>query len=133
MFIDLGQSTGEALTGECTPPVDVYETDGTLEIAMDLPGVDVSAVRVAAKGQTILIAGAKAPRRGRGQSSFHLVERGYGRFARAVRLTPACDTSRARAAIANGELRISLPKIADRRNRAIRIAVEPAPTSSPVQ
>ena len=37
-----------------------------------------------------------APRRAR-ESSFHLVERGFGRFARAVRLAAPCDTSPARA------------------------------------
>jgi hypothetical protein len=37
-----------------------------------------------------LIAGQKMPRRS-GDASFHLVERGYGRFARVVRLTTACD------------------------------------------
>ena len=37
-------------------------------------------------GQTLLIAGNKAPRRTRPDASFHLVERGYGRFARVVPL-----------------------------------------------
>ena len=62
-------------------------------------------------------------RRARRESSFHLVERGYGRFARGVRLGRACDTSKARATLANGALRVSIPKIADRRNRAIPIAI----------
>ncbi|MGC4081609.1 MAG: Hsp20/alpha crystallin family protein [Vicinamibacterales bacterium] len=103
------------------PALDVVETDETVEITMDLPGVSAAAVRVAAKGSTILIAGHKAPRRTRPESTFHLVERGYGRFARVVRLSAACDTSRARAGLTNGELRISIPRITDRRGRAIRI------------
>jgi HSP20 family protein len=63
------------------------------------------------------------PRRGRGDSSFHLVERGFGRFARAVRLSGAVDASRASASLVDGELRVSLPKIAERRGRAIHVAV----------
>ena len=39
----------------------------------------------------------KPARRGRSESSFHLVERGFGRFARVVRLGRACDAARARA------------------------------------
>src|SRR3954467_11725472 len=128
IFRELGRMGGaEALTGECSPPVDVFETDDAVEIAMDLPGVDPRAVRIVAKDQTILIAGDKAPRRTRGDSIFPLVERGYGRFARAVRLSAACDTSRARAAFTNGELRVTLPKVADRRGRAIRIALTTEP------
>jgi len=123
IFSELGRTLGEQLTGECSPAVDVYETDETVEITADLPAVPTDALRIVAKGQTILIAGLKIPRRSRGDSSFHLVERGYGRFARAVRLSTACDTSRARASIVDGELRLSLPKIVDRRDAAIRIPI----------
>jgi HSP20 family protein len=113
----------EGLTGECSPPVDVYETDGTVEITMDLPGVTASAVRIVGRGSALLIAGEKTPRRSRGDSSFHLVERGFGRFARAIRVSTPCDLSRARAQLAGGELRITLPKVAERRGRSIPIAV----------
>ena len=124
VFAELGRTYGlDTLAGECTPPIDVYETDSTLEILMDLPGIDPAAVRVLVKGPIVLIAGEKAPRRGRGDSSFHLVERGFGRFARTVRLTTPCNASQARASLANGELRVTLPKIAERRGRAIRVPI----------
>lgn len=124
VFLELGRAFGgESLAGECSPPVDVYETDDTIEIAVDLPGVDRAAIRVLGKGDSVLIAGEKPPRRTRGESSFHLVERGYGRFARAVRITRACDMARATAAIVAGELRISVPKIAERRGRTIHIPI----------
>jgi HSP20 family protein len=124
VFLELGRTFGsETLQGECSPSVDVYETDDMLEIRMDLPGVDPAAVRVIGKGDSVLIAGEKAARRARRESSFHLVERGYGRFARVVRLGRAGDTSNARASLVNGELRVSIPKIADRRGRAIPITI----------
>lgn len=124
MLQELERSTGTGvITGECTPPLDMIETDEALEITMDLPGVDPSAVRVVARGSAILIAGQKLPRRARPDSSFHLVERGYGQFARVVHLTGACDTSRTRATLVDGELRISVPRIAERRGRAIRVAL----------
>jgi HSP20 family protein len=124
IFLELGRVFGaESLAGECAPPVDVYETDDALEIAVDLPGVAPEAVRLLAKGDTILIAGEKAPRRSGGDASFHLVERGYGRFARVVRLTRACDTSKARATIVEGELHVTMPKLADRRGQTITIPI----------
>jgi HSP20 family molecular chaperone IbpA len=52
------------------------------------------------------------------------VERDFGRFARAVRLHTAVDAGRARAVLTLGELRVILPKIADRRGREIRVTVE---------
>ena len=123
IFRDLGSAFGETLTGECAPVIDVYETDEALEIKVDLPGVEASAIRLVVKGQALLIAGEKAPRRGRGDVTFHLVERGYGRFARSVRLTAPFDTANARATLANGELRMTLRKIADRRGQPIQVPV----------
>jgi HSP20 family protein len=127
IFHELGRVFGsETLAGECSPAVDVYETDDTVEIVVDLPGVDDTAIRVLSKGDSILIAGEKPPKRARVESTFHLVERGYGRFARVVRVAHACDTSKARAVLRSGELRISLPKTADRRGRIIPIPISPA-------
>jgi HSP20 family protein len=124
IFMELGRVyAADSLVGECSPPIDVFETDVTFEISVDLPGVDPSAVRILVKGSAVLIAGEKAPRRGGGDSSFHLVERGYGRFARTVRLHAACDAGRARATLHDGELRIVLPKITERRGRAIPVTV----------
>jgi HSP20 family protein len=130
MFLELDRSAGdEMLTGECAPALDVFETDETVEVTMDLPGVLPAAVRIAAKGHSIVVAGLKMPRRTRSESSFHLVERGYGRFARVVQLSASCDTSRARAALLNGELRISIPRIGERRGRSIPIAVSGEPST----
>ena len=124
LFTELGRAFGsESLAGECSPAVDVFETDDTLEIIVDLPGTDAGGVRLLGKGDSVLIAGEKAARKVRGESSFHLVERGYGRFARVVHLGRACDTARAKATLAGGELRISLPKLAERRGRALPIAI----------
>jgi len=127
VFLELGRAFGaESLTGECSPPVDVFETDESVEVTMDVPGVAADALRVIMKVDTILVAGEKTARRGHGESSFHLVERGFGRFARTVRLGRPCDASRAHATLAAGELRISIPKIAERRGRPIPIAVRDA-------
>jgi HSP20 family protein len=124
VFRELGRAFGsDSLAGECSPPLDVYETDETIEVAVDLPGVDPTTIRVVAKGDGLLVAGEKTPRRAHAESSFHLVERGYGRFARAVRLGRACDPARARAGTQHGVLRITIPKIANRRGKAISIAV----------
>jgi HSP20 family protein len=125
IFHELGRTTGhESMAGECSPAVDLFETDDSVEVVADLPGVDRSAIQVLSKGDWILIAGEKPARRAVGESSFHLVERGYGRFARAVRVTCACDMARAAATLVAGELRVSLPKLEDRRGQALRIAIK---------
>ncbi len=123
-FFELGRTFGlESLAGECSPAIDVFEADDAMEITVDLPGVDASAIRVIIKAGAVLVVGEKPVRRGVTDSSFHLVERGFGRFARTVRLSCACDATGARARLANGELRITVPKIADRRGRSVHVPI----------
>lgn len=114
---------GAVLTGECSPAIDVYETESAIHITADVPGISAASLRIVAKGSAVLIVGEKAPRRRVSEASFHLIERGYGRFARVVRLTAPCDTSQASATLEQGELRVTLPKRPDRRGRTIAVPV----------
>ena len=119
-----------AQTGECHPALDVFETDEAVEIVMDVAGISRDAIRVLYRAGVVLIAGEKAPPVARDPQTFHLVEREFGRFARAVRLTGAFDIPKARAALADGELSILLPKLQERRGRAHRIPIGDGPARS---
>lgn len=114
------------VAGECMPVVDVYETEKTVEIVLDLPGVATDAVRILFKGGVVLIVGEKErpDHSKRAPASFHLVERDYGRFARAVRVNAAIDGAQARARLHNGELRIVLPRLKERRGGGILVPIE---------
>jgi HSP20 family protein len=114
-------------SGECHPALDVLETDDAVEISVDVSGVPAEALRVLFRGGIVLIVGEKAPPAGGGELTYHLVEREFGRFARAVRLDGAVNTGNAKATFRDGELVIVLPKIADRRGTAQRIPVTLAP------
>ena len=124
---ELGTASGgrNAAIGDCVPPLDVIETDEAVEILLDVPGVAVSSVRVLLKGAVVLIAGEKwVAGPGPGTGGYHLVERGSGRFARAVRVSGAFEGSRVRATLTDGELRISVPKRADRRGTGLVVPIE---------
>ena len=112
-----------AHSGECHPTLDVLETDESVEVVVDVSGIPVSALRVLFRGGVLLIAGEKAPPRTTEEQTFHHIEREFGRFARAVRLTGAFDIPRADARLEEGELTIVLPKLTDRRDQSHRIPV----------
>src|SRR5829696_2143280 len=116
------------VAGECMPVVDVFETEKTVEIVLDLPGVAADAIGILFKAGVVLIVGEKErpDLTKRGPASFHLVERDFGRFARAVKISSAIDGAHVRARLANGELRIVLPRISERRGTAIMVPVESA-------
>ena len=84
------------------------------------------AIRVLFRSGVLLIAGEKATPDSHTAGSFHLVEREFGRFARAVRLNGAFDVQHSRATVDSGELKITLLKMAERRGSAQRIAVKGA-------
>ena len=119
------EARSSGVPGECTPPFDVMESAAAFEIVMDLPGVEHDGLHVAFSRGTLLIAGVKrASVCSHSDAAFHLAERSFGRFARAVRLAGAVDAGRATAALSAGELRIVVPRIAERRGGQITIPVE---------
>ena len=116
------------VAGECMPVVDVFETERAVEIVVDLPGVAADGIRILFKSGVLLIVGEKErpDLSKRGPASFHLVERDFGRFARAVKINSAIDGAHVRARLANGELRIVLPRITERRGTGIMVPIESA-------
>jgi HSP20 family protein len=127
VFADLASTLPpdqRAYSGEYHPALDVVETASAVEIVVDVAGVPAEAVRVLFRGDVLLVAGEKAPPATASEPTFHLLERGFGRFARAVRLSGAFEISRAHARFVSGELTIVLPRRDDRRGRAQTIPIE---------
>lgn len=116
----------DVVSGECLPLLDVFETERTIELVLDVPGVTSDSLRILVKAGAVLVVGEKerpepvSP----GPASFHLVERDFGRFARGIRIHAAIDAAQVRARLREGELRIILPKIPERRGREILVPVE---------
>jgi HSP20 family protein len=114
----------DALNAECTPPLDVIETATAIEVVMDVPGLALQELSIVFVHQALVIMGSKLPAAcDHREATFHLAERTFGRFARAVRLAGAFDTSRVEATLRAGELRLTLPRIAERRGVELRIPV----------
>ena len=112
------------LNAECRPPLDVLETANGVEIVVDVPGVAPDSLRIAVRRDTLLVVGAKQSTPSDPTIRYHLAERSYGRFARAIRLSAAVDARRGRATTSAGELRIILPHISDRRGAVLMIPVD---------
>lgn len=128
LFDELVRRRGDrrfVMAGECQPGLDVLETEQAIEIVLDVPGVRADDLRLIVKSGVVLIVGEKERADAvRGPASYHLVERDFGRFARAVRINTAVDAARAHARLKDGELRVLLPKTVERRGRELAIAVD---------
>ena len=80
LFDDISRTVAperRALSGECHPAIDVRETDEVVEVTVDVAGVPGEAIRVLFRAGVLVIAGEKAPSRGRTDQQFHLVEREF--------------------------------------------------------
>jgi HSP20 family protein len=116
------ETTGAA--AECTPPLDLVETDAAIELLVDLPGVRAADVEIVFAQNVLLVTGLKMPAVCEDrEAGFHVAERAFGRFGRAISLDGAYDVGRASATLRDGELRIVLPRLDDRRQAQIRIPI----------
>jgi HSP20 family protein len=124
LLIELDQDPGLAsLNGECRPALDVLETTAAYEVVVDVPGIAVESLRVGMRRNTVLIVGAKLPSSNPPGARFHLAERAYGRFVRAIRIDGAIDPRHATATLAAGQLHVVVPRVKERRGQVIKIPV----------
>jgi HSP20 family protein len=121
--LDRTGAPSDPARGEYAPAVDVTETDDALEVLVNVPGVSADLIRVVARPNALIIAGDKRPSRAPVGAVFHLAERDSGRFARVIHLSNAFDARRATARLHQGELRISVPKLSERRGDAVPIPI----------
>jgi HSP20 family protein len=108
---------------------DVHSDGQLYVIEVDLPGVRLEEIEVYALGDHLVVEGAKEERKPPRsvRPKYERAERDYGPFRRVFELPGPADLSRTLATLKAGVLRISVPRIVDRRGRArrIRVTVEP--------
>jgi HSP20 family protein len=109
------------------PPVDLCETADAIVLRVELPGLTAAQINIGATNTQLRIWGDKKRRTVRNKILSHLCsERSYGKFSRIVPLRWTVSLRDATAAIANGILTVTLPKIEDRRGVEFKIAVTDA-------
>ena len=91
------------------PPVDIFEGEHDLLIAVALPGVESQDIEISSEAEILLVAGVlRLPAAARGKAIQRL-EIPHGRFERRIRL-PAARWELQRTTLSNGCLLISLTK-----------------------
>jgi HSP20 family protein len=111
--------------GQWSPPLDILEHAETIEIRIDVAGVPAELLSITVRRSTLTIEGRKAALCGQARA-FHVAERSAGRFAREIPLRIPFDAGAIRARLRDGELRIVVPRLAERRGRPIRVPIERA-------
>lgn len=108
------------------PRMDLSETDDTIEITAELPGVDLKDLDVSVEGDMLTLKGEKKAETEEKKKDYHFVERSYGSFRRAIRLPGTVDPEKVNATFDKGVLKITMPKPEEAKQKRRRIEVKSA-------
>jgi HSP20 family protein len=89
---------------------DVEETDKEIVVRMEAPGMEKKDCEITIDGNILYVRGEKRFERATQDSTYHIMERAYGSFERAIPLPRNVDTEKAEASYTNGVLTVRLPK-----------------------
>jgi HSP20 family protein len=112
---------GNILTASWVPATDVSEDANTIQIAMELAGVNPEDVRISLEGNVLTIRGEKRQEDEENNERVHRIERIYGMFERAFVLPNTADPDRIEARYENGVLTVGIPKTERARPREIQV------------
>jgi HSP20 family protein len=106
---------------ELMPAIDVTESDSEIEITAELPGLEEKDVQINVADNVLTIRGEKKAEKEEKQKDYHLVERSYGSFYRALELPAGVDTDKIKADISKGVLKVTVPKPAAKQAKKIDV------------
>lgn len=112
------------LSSAWIPAVDVRETRETLEIQVEVPGIDPKDIQVAVENGILVIKGSRHFEKATEGETYHRVERAYGSFERSFTLPTNIDPEKVKAAYRHGVLLLSLAKREEAKPRSIAINIE---------
>lgn len=102
-------------------PADIIADESEVVVRLEAPGMEAGNFEIEVRDGVLVVRGEKRLERERREGRYHLMERAYGSFERAIPLPTEVDESRAQAKYKNGVLTITLQK--SERARARRIEV----------
>jgi HSP20 family protein len=111
------------ISGETeAPKLDLYETEEHIVAEVDLPGWDAAGISVRVLDNRLILEGRQdSPHE---QGNFIRMERCQEDFRRILLLPCAVDPKNAFARYERGVLTLRLPKIVDRRRKAVKIPIK---------
>lgn len=103
------------------PAVDVSETEDKITVKAEIPGMEAKDIDISVSGDTLTIKGEKKTETEEKEENYHVVERSYGSFRRAMKLPASVDADKVEATYKNGVLSVVLPKKEEVKPKAIEI------------
>src|ERR1700692_1282825 len=109
-----------------TPRMSVNESDSSVEIETELPGVEEKDVEISLSDDVLTIKGEKRMESSLQHSDYCHQERTFGKFSRSITLPFGPDPKSVKTLFSRGVLKITLPKAAAIKQNAVKIPVKSA-------
>ena len=107
---DLGEADHWHVVDHWHPAVDISETEDSLHLRAEIPGMDKKEIKIEIKDHTLTMSGERKFLNGDSKERFRKVERAYGRFFRSIDLPEGVKQDEIKASYTNGILDIRIPK-----------------------
>lgn len=107
-----------------TPAADVYETDKTVELHLDMPGVAPDAIDVKLEGDQLTITAERKSEKTEKDKGWVRRERYTGTFRRTFTLSDMLEGTTPEASYRHGVLVVTLPKREAAQPRSFKVKVE---------
>jgi HSP20 family protein len=104
-----------------SPSIDLSETEKSIDVRMDIPGVTADDIDIRVDGNLLTISGQRQEEKEEKGRTFHRIERTEGSFLRTVALPCEVQENKIVAEYKDGVLNLSMPKCAESKSHKIKI------------
>lgn len=113
--------TGALTPGKYMPAAEIKESDDAIDLKVELPGMGPEDIDLQVSAEAVSISGERksettSEKDGVTHSEFH-----YGSFRRVIPLPSRIKNDSVHAEYTDGILRLHLPKVAEERNRVVKV------------
>ncbi|MBW4581754.1 MAG: Hsp20/alpha crystallin family protein [Tildeniella nuda ZEHNDER 1965/U140] len=119
VFDELTQNTNSEASW--TPAVELKDNGNALLLRAQLPGVDAKDLDIQVTKEAVSLSGEHHHEQKAEKDGFFRSEFRYGKFQRVIPLPVAVQNDRVEAAYKDGILSLTLPKVEEVRNKAVKI------------
>ena len=119
-----GSGREESLTaGAFVPPVDIYEDEHSIQLKLEVPGIEQKDLDVKVENNILTVSGERKFEKEEKEENFRRVERRYGSFTRSFTLPNTVNAEDVSADYNNGVLKIRLGKRAEAKPKQIKVNI----------
>jgi len=104
------------------PPLNLFESEDSLLLVAEVPGLELSDLNIAGAGRTLTISSVRKPLKMAGDGrGYHRRERAQGEFTRSLQIPEQFDLQKAEARYDKGMLIVRVPKREEAKPRQISV------------